>query len=429
MIIDIGYFVVVASLFLGVLTMFFMLSLEKTPSFRDFGSTLVTLLDGMLGSFNLDDFHESELIRGRIYLIIYMLLGAVLILNLLVAILANTYATYSEKAESDYNQVLNEFHRGSKFSSRYGVLRAVPTILNIPTFFLGIFLLSQKQPRKTNEALTCFCYTLFILPVILVIFWFIGLILLPLAYFNCIKRILIHDRRLLPKKQKIKILLYWIPFGLLELLYILFFNDTRTFIKVIYTEHNRRDVKKANIYLFDIMTYEFIVSQLESFNRTGVHFYSEQKFKQEILAKQAESQHIKVQRYKEKSLQTKTTSKFKSFFSSAKSGNWLTRNRRRVPKHIRSGFGRLLVDYLVDRGSKEEKEEFVEHVTHMAKLGKHFSSFQFEKSLSRFLHNFRSMQHDYDSRCDAKIDVVRALSILKSQKLKYDQERDSVSGL
>jgi hypothetical protein len=68
-------------------TIFFILYRKDVENYETLGNTLKTIFLASLGDFSFDD-HKSF---STILLIVYILLGNIILLNLLIAILSNTY--------------------------------------------------------------------------------------------------------------------------------------------------------------------------------------------------------------------------------------------------------------------------------------------------------------------------------------------------
>jgi hypothetical protein len=65
--------------------------------------SILTLFKAAMGDFDLDVLRENEPIFGPIFMLIYLFVGAVMLLNLLIAILSDVYANVQEKSSEEFS--------------------------------------------------------------------------------------------------------------------------------------------------------------------------------------------------------------------------------------------------------------------------------------------------------------------------------------
>ena len=87
-----------------------MLLFAEIETFRSFWDTFIKLFDSALGNFDFELWDDTHIGRhtGQIYLIIFLLLNYILLMNLIIAILSTTYALFETKGLAMYyNGIIN----------------------------------------------------------------------------------------------------------------------------------------------------------------------------------------------------------------------------------------------------------------------------------------------------------------------------------
>lgn len=82
---------------------------ESGPSYIDFAASCRTLYAAALGNFNFEAFTDN-LALGGIMLGAYLLIANVLLLNLLIALLANIYSDVILKVDSEHRSVVIAYY-------------------------------------------------------------------------------------------------------------------------------------------------------------------------------------------------------------------------------------------------------------------------------------------------------------------------------
>lgn len=73
--------------------------------FSTFGKTILMLFDASFGNYDMSIFDKSQMgleIYGKVYLVLYMMLIGIVVLNFLIAILSETYSILNQKKQGLY---------------------------------------------------------------------------------------------------------------------------------------------------------------------------------------------------------------------------------------------------------------------------------------------------------------------------------------
>ena len=146
-----------------------------------------TLFDSSLGSYSfvtLEGNQRSDLL-GDFFLIFFLFVNHILLINLLIAILSSTYAYYETQGVSLYVAGILQMRSAAEYDNRYGALVSsfppwnVVLLPVIPAYML------MKDTKKLNKVI----FHITFLPVLLIsfgLFILLNLVLVPFAYFKCI---------------------------------------------------------------------------------------------------------------------------------------------------------------------------------------------------------------------------------------------------
>lgn len=64
---------------------------NENPEFKDYSTSLSTLLNASFGNFDLDNFSSRTVVYGRIIYEIYIVVSAIFLFNMIIAVLSNIY--------------------------------------------------------------------------------------------------------------------------------------------------------------------------------------------------------------------------------------------------------------------------------------------------------------------------------------------------
>ena len=154
-----------------------------------FGS-MITVLDASIGNFDftLFDIIENDdylIALGNIFIIVVVITFNILILNLIIAILANTYNIYDEKSAGLYLSKILSSRDEMSFDENYSAMLLTLCPLNIITLPFVPYALFKVPSTQMNNVMTFLQYMVFII-VIYGIFLIGSLAMLPLSFLKAL---------------------------------------------------------------------------------------------------------------------------------------------------------------------------------------------------------------------------------------------------
>ena len=150
----------------------------------------ITVLDASIGNYDFTLFDQIEgnsflVVLGNLFIIAIVITFNILILNLIIAILANTYSIYDEKSAGLYlSKILNARDEMS-FDENYGALLLTMTPLNVITIPYLPYALATMPSAETNTYMTTLQYMVFII-VIYMIFLAGSIAMMPFAFLKAL---------------------------------------------------------------------------------------------------------------------------------------------------------------------------------------------------------------------------------------------------
>jgi len=152
-----------------------------------FGSVL-TVLDASIGNYSFDLFKGIEnndqlVIIGDIYVIAIVICFNILILNLIIAILSNTYNMFDTKSAGLYLSKILNSRDEMTFDENYGGFLLTMTPLNLVVLPFVPYALFNKPSREMNNMITILQYSVLIV-VIYVMFLFGSIVMMPFAFLK-----------------------------------------------------------------------------------------------------------------------------------------------------------------------------------------------------------------------------------------------------
>ena len=99
-------------------------------------ASIITVLDASIGNYNFAIFDQIEgnnflIVLGNLFIIAVVITFNILILNLIIAILANTYSIYDEKSAGLYLSKILNARDEMTFDANYGALLLTMVPLNV----------------------------------------------------------------------------------------------------------------------------------------------------------------------------------------------------------------------------------------------------------------------------------------------------------
>jgi hypothetical protein len=219
--------------------------------FNSLFTSLVTVLDASMGNFefalfeSIDD-PEQKILKnaGAVYIFLTVLIFTILILNLIIAILSNTYNLFSGKSAGLYLSKILSQRDSSSYDENFGTFLSALTPLNfvlIPFVPYGMW--TQDNP-VFNTRIMKLQYVVFML-IMFSLFVVVSLVLLPTAFLQSVLRKLQQIFKAKTTIQQIMGILYFMSFCILGLpiMLLTFLADCWYF----WEDNFRSDLKKIVI--------------------------------------------------------------------------------------------------------------------------------------------------------------------------------------
>jgi len=228
---------------------------KHSEQFRDFSTTIVTLIGGFMNNFNTGEFENTIYYTIRsISIIIYICISGVLLINLLIALLSNVYENLNVLVDASHRSVLIYFYRKYRWDDENGYMIFLTTPLNIINFFVypfSFFLAKGKNKKIFNDVICRIYYSLFYFPLIFIIFAFYSLIIMNICYIKGIVYSIGYVANLKMRKLlKFLKILKWVLCGWYYLIFV-YFRDILLMLKTIFSkpENKSRLMNRFRIYI------------------------------------------------------------------------------------------------------------------------------------------------------------------------------------
>ena len=270
MIADITIFMVLFSLQLVVFATMGNLLFTSTSSYNTFWQSLGTLFSSALGNFDftyLSD-NDKSAILGTVYLVLFIILNNILLINLLIAILSNTYSQLEDSKLVLYILEILKLRSELEYDEKCSALVSTFPPLNIVSSMFIPGVLVSKNSKYLNEILFHIEY-IPIMILLLILYIILNILLIPLAY---IKGIYVNLQQLWNNKIEISIyyrttrFLVFLVFGI----FILTLNlgsDIIVFVLHLYqTQISYRKIQENTITLTSNI-YDILLSKFETAHR------------------------------------------------------------------------------------------------------------------------------------------------------------------
>jgi hypothetical protein len=214
--------------------------------FTDFSSTIISLFGSFVNNFDANGFDDIKENKsefeyfwfGAIMIIAYNSVSAVLMINLLIAILSDVYESMALLVDASHRGVLISYFRKYKWDEKYGYLIFLTTPLSIINFIFLPFSLCFKDKKLFNRYCCMICYGAFYFPFIFSIYTIYSMVLIPFCYIKGITFMIKHQMSLKYNRiLKTINVLKWILSGGFYLLYI-YFRDLFYVLKTVFNRVN-----------------------------------------------------------------------------------------------------------------------------------------------------------------------------------------------
>eukprot|EP00340_Litonotus_pictus_P006771 CAMPEP_0170528466 /NCGR_PEP_ID=MMETSP0209-20121228/13968_1 /TAXON_ID=665100 ORGANISM="Litonotus pictus, Strain P1" /NCGR_SAMPLE_ID=MMETSP0209 /ASSEMBLY_ACC=CAM_ASM_000301 /LENGTH=1305 /DNA_ID=CAMNT_0010819695 /DNA_START=483 /DNA_END=4397 /DNA_ORIENTATION=- len=261
-------YILIYSLFIVCMSaVFTSIFFGSSDAYMDFSSSLVSLMTPFVNWFDTNSFRQNDLF-GKIMVMIYTFLTAVLLINLLIAVLSSVYDELSKLVDASHRAVLINYYQKYQWDSKFGYLILLPntmSVLNLVVFPIQWFMGSMDEEKQESfNKIVCKVYFLiFYYPFIFLAFGVYSLLLLPLCYLKCLLTV-IKLQFSFKGSQLIKIFILFktLLFGMIILLYY-YFRDLFLLTKNMFIESRIQQTNLERIKSFiskeDIVVFlEFI---------------------------------------------------------------------------------------------------------------------------------------------------------------------------
>ena len=247
-----------------------------SPMCSDFSTNVFYLIGGYIQNFNAKNF--TDLITfGQSLFMIYVIVSSILLLNLLVAALNSAYEEMNKKVDASHRSVIISYFRRYKWNNKYGYLIFLTSPLDILNLFILPITYCFKEDTRLNinKSIVKF-YFLFYFAIILLVFMFSTLILLPFSYLKALFYLLSVQNELnISNAFKILNIIKWIIGGGFYLIYV-YFRDIKCILSTVFKKIKYDDGEmvrlKKYFYPKDVILFlKFIHSQKTTKEFTELH--------------------------------------------------------------------------------------------------------------------------------------------------------------
>lgn len=195
---------------------------SDTTSYETFYEACKTLFDAALANYDFDDFSDSSKSEylGIAYLVIFIVLNNILLLNLLIAILSSTYAQLEDTKLVLYINEILKLRSSMEYDKRCSALVSTFPPWNVIALLFSPFIMFSKNSEMINLILFHIEYLPIIL-LLLITYIVINILILPLAY---IKGLYVNLQQIWSNRDegaflyRLFRLVVWLFFGLIILL-------------------------------------------------------------------------------------------------------------------------------------------------------------------------------------------------------------------
>ena len=162
----------------------------ELPEYSGLTDTVILLLQTSLGQWDFSIYNELEIgaTFGIIFHVIVIIMNLILLLNLVIAILTETYIRFSKVKLGLYYDGVVDAISSLKYDKQYGAMITAVPPFNVLMFLVTPLFLFTKNPRRLkqiNHTLTLITY-MPIAFILTVIFFAINICLIPFAYLFAI---------------------------------------------------------------------------------------------------------------------------------------------------------------------------------------------------------------------------------------------------
>lgn len=252
--------------------------LLELSEYKGIFESLITVLDASIGNYDFTLFDQIEgndflVILGNIFVICVVITFNILILNLIIAILANTYNIYDEKSSGLYLSKILNTRDDMSFDENYGALLLTMTPLNVIVLPYVPYAVFQEPSPKLNTSVTILQYLVFIL-VIYALFFVGSIIMMPFAYLKALvnkghkfMKATTMNEKGMAAAQLLLFTVLGIPFLLLGMatdFYYFWKNNFRTNLKKIIIQKIDSSLTNESTRTMKLLTFKYVDLKIKS---------------------------------------------------------------------------------------------------------------------------------------------------------------------
>lgn len=162
----------------------------SSDDYKNFSTSLVSLTTPFVNYFRTGSFVKNDLF-GAIMVMVYTALSAVLLINLLIAVLSSVYDELSKQVDASHRSILIKYYLKYQWDKKYGYFILLPTALNfvnilvLPFQFIVSKFYKEDQERFNKFICKAF-FVVFFFPLIFLAFAVYSLVLIPFCYLKCV---------------------------------------------------------------------------------------------------------------------------------------------------------------------------------------------------------------------------------------------------
>jgi hypothetical protein len=220
---------------------------SNSLQFYDFSTTVISLFGSFINTFDAFGFDDADPTSehsyfwfGALMIIAYNSVSAVLMINLLIAILSDVYETLALLVDASHRSVLINYYRKYKWDDKYGHLIFLTTPISVINYILLPFSYCYKKQEDFNKCCSMIFYGLFYFPFIFIVYMIYTIVLIPFCYLKGISYSIKHQMTLKYNKiWKTVNVFKWLFFGFFFLVFI-YFRDLYFILKTVFTPINRK---------------------------------------------------------------------------------------------------------------------------------------------------------------------------------------------
>lgn len=154
--------------------------------YRTLFKSTMTLIDSSMGNYDFSVFNQIEdpnfKIVGQVYLLLVVIVFTILILNLVIAILSNTYNIYDPKSKGLYLSKILSTRDELLYHENYGAFLSSMTPLSIVTIPFVPFAIKNESSRLNN--LVMVLQYILLMVIMFTGFIFVSAALIPFAFLK-----------------------------------------------------------------------------------------------------------------------------------------------------------------------------------------------------------------------------------------------------